>query len=88
MANTQTKKAARTNGGRENQRKIVVRQARMSDVVDIAALSRRVYAPEPGYSQRAIRSQIINFQKANLSRNMKARWSGIAPPSSSRARSR
>jgi len=66
MANTQTKKAARTNGGRENQRKIVVRQARMSDVVDIAALSRRVYAPEPGYSQRAIRSQIINFPEGQF----------------------
>jgi len=66
MAETKPKKIARKEGGRENQRKIVVRQARLDDVPEIAALSRRVYAPSPGYSQRAIRSQIINFPEGQF----------------------
>ena len=67
MANNRTKKTAKpAANGRENQRKMVVRQARLDDVSEIAALSRRVYAPDPGYSQRAIRSQIINFPEGQF----------------------
>ncbi|MDA0786483.1 MAG: GNAT family N-acetyltransferase [Proteobacteria bacterium] len=40
---------------------LVVRPARLSDVPAIAALSRRIYAPDISHSQRAVRGQINNF---------------------------
>lgn len=40
---------------------LIVRQARLTDIPAMAALSRRVYAPAPWNTQRMVRSQINNF---------------------------
>lgn len=40
---------------------LTVRPARLSDVAEIAALSRRIYAPGTWHSQRMVRGQINNF---------------------------
>lgn len=45
---------------------LIVRQARLSDVAAMAALSRRIYAPSPWHTQRMIRSQINNFAEGQF----------------------
>lgn len=46
--------------------RLIVRQARLSDVPAVAALSRRVYAPAPWNTQRMVRSQINNFPEGQF----------------------
>jgi len=45
---------------------LVVRQARPRDIPAMVALSRRVYAPLPGHSQRMLRSQLNNFAEGQF----------------------
>jgi predicted amidohydrolase/ribosomal protein S18 acetylase RimI-like enzyme len=59
-AQEKTKQARGAKQPRSRSR-LVVRRAKRADIEALAELSRRVYAPVPGYSRRMLRAQLNNF---------------------------
>jgi len=60
------KPVSKSKTGKPAAHTLVVRPARLGDVPAVAALSRRIYAPNPWHSQRMVRGQINNFPEGQF----------------------